>query len=420
MKFPVPVRSLGLAGLALLLAQMAPSTVWGALPIAVLHSFSADQDGASPKAGVTAVGSTLYGTTSVFGGEGTVFKINMDGTGFQTLHNFLEAEGQQPNADLTLAGSTLFGTTFYGGSGLSLFGTLFSINVNGSGFSVVHPFAGSFTDGQHPQASLTPVGSTLYGTTSSGGSLVGGTIYSVGSDGSGYTVLRNFGAPGDGAFLYSGLTPVGSLLYGTTISAGGSSSLGGTIYRFDPSTATVSYPYVLTAATDGSQPEGNLTLLGSKLYGTTNQGGAFGKGTLFSFDLFTSQFTVLHNFASDANDGASPYAGVTLVGSTLYGTTQSGGTAADGTIFSFDTTNSSYQVVHNFTGTIDGYSPYSDLTPVGSTLYGTTWGGGQGNFGTVFALTVPEPQAWLLGLVGLAAFLVSRRRLMHDVNSKRP
>src|SRR5262249_55816861 len=145
----------------------------------------------------------------------------------------------------------------------------------------------------------------------------------------------------------------------------------------------LSYIYGLTAATDGAGPNGNLTLVGSKLYGTTQAGGAFGKGTLFSYDISTSQFSVLHNFASDPSDGASSNCGVTLVGSVLYGTTKSGGTASDGTIYSFDTATSNYQVVHRFTGASDGFAPFGDLTLVGSTLYGTTWGGGPGAFGTV-------------------------------------
>ena len=43
--------------------------------------------------GVILSGSTLYGTTG-YESQGTVFTIQSDGTGFQTLHNMASADGQ--------------------------------------------------------------------------------------------------------------------------------------------------------------------------------------------------------------------------------------------------------------------------------------------------------------------------------------
>jgi len=63
----------------------------------VLHSFIAVSDGASPYAGLITnlLGNTLYGTTGYGGssGQGTVFKVNMDGTGFTNLHSFTTGSG---------------------------------------------------------------------------------------------------------------------------------------------------------------------------------------------------------------------------------------------------------------------------------------------------------------------------------------
>ena len=89
------------------------------------------------------------------------------------LKNFAWTNGVHPRAGLTLSGSTLYGTTMEGGSfGL---GTVFQVNTDGSGYTVLKNFTGS--DGANPSAGLTLSSSTLYGTTSSGGSLGAGVVF---------------------------------------------------------------------------------------------------------------------------------------------------------------------------------------------------------------------------------------------------
>jgi uncharacterized repeat protein (TIGR03803 family) len=73
-------------------------------------------------------GSTLYGTTESGGGsgQGTVFKLNTDGTGYATLYSFTGGDdGANPQAGLILSDNTLYGTAQKGGS--SGQGTVFSL-----------------------------------------------------------------------------------------------------------------------------------------------------------------------------------------------------------------------------------------------------------------------------------------------------
>jgi uncharacterized repeat protein (TIGR03803 family) len=163
------------------------------------------------------------------------------------------------------------------------------------------------------------------------------------------------------------------------------------------------------ATGDGYDPEGSLTLVGSTLYGMTRQGG--GAGTIFKENTDGTGYAVLHNFAGQVGgDGAHPDALLTLVGGRLYGTTDSGGTANLGTIFSMNLDGSGYTVNHSFFGgTADGSDPQGDLTLVGSTLYGMTAAGGTSNFGTIFAIPVPEPST--LVLVGGAGAALAYRAL---------
>ena len=96
-------------------------------------------------------------------------------------------------------------------------------------------------------------------------------------------------------------------------------------------------------------------------------------------------FTVLHNFTSQ--DGES-YAGLTIDASgNLYGTTLGGGDAGYGTVFELRHLNSGwvFTPLYAFTGGNDGAGPFSRVIfgPEGS-LYGTTTAGGGGSCSSVY------------------------------------
>src|SRR2546428_415217 len=171
-----------------------------------LHSFTAypnytNLDGGGPNDLVLS-GSKLFGTASQGGSSqfGTVFKVNTDGTGFTTLHSFnYDSDGANPQAGLILTGNTLYGTAVSGGS--SGQGTVFALNTNGTGFTnlysftalVYDPNAGrTNSDGAYPQAGLVLSGSTLYGTAYSGGSAGQGTRFADSTNATGFTNLHSF------------------------------------------------------------------------------------------------------------------------------------------------------------------------------------------------------------------------------------
>ena len=115
-----------------------------------------------------------------FGGtynKGVVFQMNSDGSGFQLLHSFAggAGDGRLPLGSLTLAGSTLYGMTQAGGD--SDLGTMFQMNTDGSGYQLLREFAGGDNDGRYPSGDLTLSGSTLYGMTPSGGNMNYGTVF---------------------------------------------------------------------------------------------------------------------------------------------------------------------------------------------------------------------------------------------------
>jgi uncharacterized repeat protein (TIGR03803 family) len=381
-----------------------------ALGYADLHNFSFGKtDGSSPVGGVVIDGSTIYGTTSLWGSgeDGVLYSANLDGTGYRVLHNFSGPDGNQPSADLVVSGTKVIGTAEFGGSSGAGYGTIFSYDTGGAGYQSVYQFTGPFTDAGTPEAGFTALGSFLYSATWEGGSGNGGSIIRLNSDGTGYAMIASIGATAQGGRSPEGnLVAVGSKLYGTTNTGGVYGD--GTIFSFDPMTSTVTYLYSFGAkAGDGSQPHGNLAVVNNVLYGVTTKGGSATDGTLFSFNTTSSTYSLLHSFTGGTTDGADPLGGMTLVDSMLYGTASSGGSADDGIVYSFDPATTNYSIIHNFTDTTnDGSDPESDLTAFGNTIYGTTNGGGASIAGTLFSITVPEPGSlFALGLMcGIAAW----------------
>src|SRR5450759_1188805 len=186
-----------IAGLGLILAGRVTAQTF-----TTLHSFTYGSDGAFPYAGLILSGNTLYGTAYDGGssGNGTVFKVNPDGTGFTNLHSFTalsnstNSDGAYPEAGLILSGNTLYGTAISRGS--SGDGTVVAVNTNGTGFTTLHSFTAlsnsTNSDGASPEAGLILSGNTLYGTASDGGSGGHGTVFAVNTNGTGFTTLHSF------------------------------------------------------------------------------------------------------------------------------------------------------------------------------------------------------------------------------------
>jgi uncharacterized repeat protein (TIGR03803 family) len=92
------------------------------------------------------------------------------------------ADGVSPECQLLLVGSSLYGTTLTGGT--NGYGVVFAINTNGSGFRVVYNFVpvfnGAFVNsgGNGPGAGLIYSTNTFYGTTTFGG-MADGNVYAL-------------------------------------------------------------------------------------------------------------------------------------------------------------------------------------------------------------------------------------------------
>jgi uncharacterized repeat protein (TIGR03803 family) len=311
------------------------------------------------------------------------------------LHSFGNGnDGQNPYTTLISIHGMLYGTTLNGGDYGG--GTVFSITPSG-GETVLYSF-GNGTDASHPFAGLTNLKGALYGTSWVGGDIFTcgsaygcGTVFSITSGGS-ETVLHSFGSGSDGwAPYYGSLIRVKGALYGTT-EEGGSYGYG-TVFSIKPDgTETVLYSF--GSGSDGQAPLGGLINLHGTLYGLTAYGGTYGHGTVFSITRNGTE-KVLHSFAGNSGgDGAEPVASLTNVKGTLYGTTYEGGAYKYGTVFSI-TRDGTETVLYSFGSGSDGRNPAGVLITVKGTLYGTTQNGGANSDGTVFSITTDGTETLL-------------------------
>ncbi len=181
--------------------------------------------------------------------------------------------------------------------------------------------------------------------------------------------------------------------YGTSNNGGAGGY--GTVFKVTPSgTLTTLYTFCSqTNCADGFYPSGGLSLgTDGNLYGTAQNGGASGMGVVFKITP-GGRYTLLHSFSG--SDGSGPDAGLVLASDrNFYGTTGSGGSGGCcGTLFKISAAGA-LTTLHSFYGG-DGSGPSAPLTQGSDgSLYGTTVAGGAyssydcpGGCGTIFKVT---------------------------------
>ncbi|HQR44670.1 MAG TPA: hypothetical protein PLB02_04455 [Thermoanaerobaculia bacterium] len=302
-----------------------------ATPPCTLTTLRATQDlgvGQDFSGVVPGPGGFLYGTTK---GSNSVYKIQPDGSSFQTLYTFTGTPGNFPNGSFPIGvmerGGILYGATAAGGA--SDKGTLFKVDPASPG-SLGWSTSFSGTDGRYPSAQLV-AGSDgkLYGVASGGGPSDKGTLFRVATDGT-VEHLYSFSGP-DGSGPWAALTPAGSgIFYGTT-GFGGDYGLG-TFFRLDAATSPVTVTTLRDFATGEVEGVSVLTLGDDgNLYGTSQTKGANGLGAVIQLAP-SGALRTLYSFSGP--DGAYPRGGVLrLPDGTLLGTAEMAGPLDGGVAF---------------------------------------------------------------------------------------
>ena len=176
---------------------------------------------------------------------------HLSSSGFRVLLDFgsKSTYGSGPSALIAVNG-TLYGTTGAGAQSTSgsCCGTVFALTPRGA-ITILHTFAGG-ADGGFPEAPLTAVGDTLYGTTFGDGFYAASTLFSMRTDGSHYRILHTFTGYSDGLGPDAQLLALNGVLYGAT-EFGGTSTNGGTVFRLRISDSREKILHYFVGGTDG-------------------------------------------------------------------------------------------------------------------------------------------------------------------------
>ncbi len=371
-------------------AQSALSSLPLAPVNSAIYSFGdlGSNDGTVPKGSLTFDGATLFGrtTTTVLKDDGVIFSIDPSGTGYAILHRFAGApdDGANPRHDaMTLINGVLYGTALQGGAHND--GVIFSIATDGAGYNILHDFHRSSGDQSH--SCFVEFNSMLYGMTAKGGAHGGGVMFQIARDGTGYHRNYSFretrGSQPHGALALSG-----NVLYGMTRKGGRHDR--GVIFSINPDGSNYNRLHDFRGGKhDGATTDhGYVIISGPTMYGMTTKGGSANDGVVFSMNLDGSNFTILHTFGEKTRDGRNPYGSLMLNGSDLYGTTANGGNFGKGTVFHLTTDGATYAVLHSFAGKPDGAKPIDNVILINDMLYGMTTKGGANKLGTIFAVPI--------------------------------
>jgi uncharacterized repeat protein (TIGR03803 family) len=224
----------------------------------------------------------------------------------------------------------------------------------------------------------------------------------------------------------SGSVPAGGVVFDNEGNLYGVTSDGGGVYQLAPPvkqggawTETVLYVFKGNTKGDGATPEGGLVIdTAGNLYGTTAYGGtgncvllgtSVGCGTVYELSSPKQKGgawteTILYSFPT-AKQGYFPWGNLVFDDAgNLYGATDFGGgkgTTCDpyyqycGTVFELSPPKTkggkwTEKVLHAFAGGTDGANPNGGLVlDSKGAVYGTTYGGGSGDWGTVYELKPP-------------------------------
>ncbi len=410
--------------LELVISIINPNNPNPAAGFTALHQFGSQPDnGRVPYGSLTLYNGVFYGTTT-YGGppynvpptnpanKGNVFKMNLDGSGFTVLHEFMggASDGWKPWSGLAISGDMIYGSTVYGGPRGESGGVLYEMDVNGNGFRILHAF-GEPGDGFGGSTSPTRVENMLFGLTRWGGNGTG-TIYSYNTTTEVYKQLYRFAANSS-----DGNAPLGTLtmandgyLYGLTW-LGGRNNMG-TLFRIRTDGSAFETLYHFSGGTQGKYPYDTLVFDNNHtLYGTTL--GEYGVnlsdlGVVFKYDITSKAYSVLHRFVGGANDSGKPNGSVVLSpdGMRLYGTTHGddawGGTER-GILYRMNIDGTGFTQLHEFKGGDDGATPMRTPLLVNGALYGMTAYGGSENYGLIYRY---QPNTMMMAQASFAALSV--------------
>lgn len=367
----------------------------------IIHSFSV---GKAPYGGVVELNNKLVGATSLGGSadKGIIYEFDLSTQTFAIKVHFSSAQSGYMNGAFVAVGDALYGVTNGNQQVTGSYGKLIKYIPGESSCSVLHSFV-IFTSGIYPIGGLCKKGNVLMGTLEGGPLTPRGTVFEYDLDATSgnefsYTALSSISQ----IDLKGTLVSSSNGVFGLTKSAGSTNN--GSIYSYNFESSPKNTTDVISFKIDksGRNPIGKVTRAANgMLYGNMQLGGSNRSGVLFSFDPNSNTYSVVYNFPKDSKPNGS----MALVGNNrLYGMSETGGDFAQGYIFEYNTTSNEFNIIHHFDTTLTDHKTFNDanlgaLPKAGFTvlndsiLYGTTSKGGFANDGMLFKLVASKHNA---------------------------
>jgi uncharacterized repeat protein (TIGR03803 family) len=380
-----------------------------AASLTVIASFNGT-NGFSPANGVLFdANGDLVGVAALGGaggnGVGTIYRIARTESGWAraltVVFNFDGAHGSNPVGIIRDPHGRLLGTTTYGGAVNG--GVAFQLDRANGVYASVPEVINTFPYGHYPSGPpIIDADRNMFGVTCGcvAFDAIEGTIWELVKTTTGWRqplLIRSIFHATTGHPFGTLTSDAAGNLFGTTIDGGANGY--GTIFELAPISGRWAYRVTVLASFDGASGKsvfnGVAIDAAGNLFGTAQSGGAYDVGTVFMLPKtatgYSSNPVVLLSF--NGNNGASPDPRPSLdAAGNIFGTTFLGGSFGQGVLYEIPKVGGTYAAqsvtLVNFDGANSGKGPAGPLTSdaVG-TLYGTTYQGGPGGYGTVFMVT---------------------------------
>ncbi|HLI48390.1 MAG TPA: choice-of-anchor tandem repeat GloVer-containing protein [Chthonomonas sp.] len=325
----------------------------------------------------------IYGVTDSGGiyGHGVLYRLSPQNGAFRLLHTFDGTFGIGPYALMQAPDGWVYGAAV--GNDYYACLTIYRFRPDQDRLEKAYVLG---LDKVSNTSCLLPAGrGCLYGVSEAGGPNNDGVVYEVSLHPHEIHILHNFNGM-DGLDPFKLIVGRDGMLYGVA-KAGGSLRDAGTVFRVAPDGSGFKVLHVFRG-TDGKEPVALIQTQDGELVGVADHGGR-GDGVIFALKPDGTDFHIVHQFWP-LQAGHMPVTILQAPDGELYGTAQLEGDrgGGDGIVYKMRPDGSHFQKLHIFRFA-DGALPFDlILDPSGSTLYGTTILGGQGNTGTVFKLNV--------------------------------
>ena len=272
----------------------------------IFNNTNSAANGRTPVSSPVAYNGKLYGLTSNGGTTdyGVLYEYD-PATNIYTKKDIQSmGAGAYPDGELTLYNNKFYG--MLGNGGTNNWGVIFSYDPATGTLAKLYDIAN--IGGSAPASYFTVYNNKLYGVTTGGGANNAGVVFSYDPATNTALALADL-STSVGLTVKNAFTVYNNKLYNIALSGG---SGRGTIFSFDPATNTLTniYNFVTNAGGNGYDPQGSLTISGSKMYCITHN---FDDINIVELDPATNIVSLKTTYAASAGNQPVSHNGLTVV-----------------------------------------------------------------------------------------------------------